>query len=225
MKHSWASASTIIKAIKILRESTTSMALPTSDAMEQEYGVKDPYQILISCLLSLRTRDKVSIPVSIELFKYARTPEQMVKLPLEEIAQIIKKVNLYYGKAKNILKISKTLIEKYNGKVPADKDILLSLPGVGPKTANLVLGCAFDIPAICVDTHVHRISNRLGWVTSKKPEQTEEQLQKVVPIKYWIEINRLLVMWGQNICTPVNPKCSICPLSPLCPKIGVISHR
>jgi endonuclease III len=163
-----------------------------------EYG-KDPFLILISCLLSLRTRDVISLPVSRELFKHAKTPQELVKIPIPALEKIIHSTGFYRNKARVLHNVSKDLIDRFKGKVPNTLDELLSLPGVGRKTANLVLAIAFDTPAICVDTHVHRLANLLGIVHTKTPEQTEYELQKVVPKNYWIEFNRLLVTWGQQV--------------------------
>ncbi len=186
---------------------------------------RSPYRVLISTLLSLRTKDETTLKASERLFKVADTPEKMLNLSKEQIEKLIYPVGFYHRKAEQILKISKILIEKYNGKVPDDLDELLKLPGVGRKTANLVLNEGFGKLGICVDTHVHRISNRLGLVKTKTPEQTEFALRKILPKKYWIIFNTLLVTLGQNICTPISPKCSICPIEQYCPKVGVTKHR
>ncbi len=186
---------------------------------------RSPYRVLISTLLSLRTKDETTLKASERLFKVADTPEKMLNLSKEQIEKLIYPVGFYHRKAEQILKISKILIEKYNGKVPDDLDELLKLPGVGRKTANLVLNEGFGKLGICVDTHVHRISNRLGLVKTKTPEQTEFALRKILPEKYWIIFNTLLVTLGQNICTPISPKCSICPIEQYCPKVGVTKHR
>jgi len=173
------------------------------------YG-KDPFLILISCLLSLRTRDTVTLPVSLKLFSYARTPTDLLKIPVSQLEKIIYPVGFYKRKSKLLHEISKELIERFDGKVPSNEADLLSLKGVGHKTAALVLGEAFGIPAICVDTHVHRISNLLGLVHTKTPEQTEIELKKILPKKYWIEWGRLLVKWGQN--TPRSSLISRLPI-------------
>ena len=186
---------------------------------------RSPYRVLISTLLSLRTKDETTLKASERLFKVADTPEKMLKLSKEQIEKLIYPVGFYHRKAEQILKISKILIEKYDGKVPDELDELLKLPGVGRKTANLVLNEGFGKLGICVDTHVHRISNRLGLVKTKTPEQTEFALRKMLPEKYWIIFNTLLVTLGQNICTPISPKCSICPIEQYCPKVGVTKHR
>jgi endonuclease-3 len=186
---------------------------------------KDPFRILISCLISLRTKDEVTGQASARLFEAADTPEKMLALPARRIEKLIFPAGFYRTKAKVIREISKTLIEKHGGRVPDALDELLQLKGVGRKTANLVITVAFNKPGICVDTHVHRISNRLGWVKTQTPEQTETALRNSLPKKYWIEINDLLVTFGQNICQPVSPWCSKCPLERDCPKSGVFRKR
>ena len=186
---------------------------------------RDPFRVLISCILSLRTKDEVTKEASKRLFEAASTPEEMLKLSEEEIAKLIYPVGFYNTKAKNIKEICRTLVEKYNGRVPDTMDELLKLKGVGRKTANLVLVEGYDKPGICVDTHVHRICNRLGWVQTKTPEETEKELRKILPRKYWKEINRWFVAFGKTICRPISPLCSKCPVEELCPKIGVEKHR
>ncbi len=181
----------------------------------------DPYKILISTVLSLRTQDKTTHKAAERLFKVADTPEKMVKLTEKEIEKLIYPVGFYRTKAKNIKKISQILLDKYDGKVPDDLDELLKLPGVGRKTANLVITLGYGKLGICVDTHVHRISNRLGIVNTKTPFETEMELRRILPKKWWIEYNDMLVSLGQTICRPINPKCYRCPLNEYCPKIGV----
>ena len=170
------------------------------------YG-RDPYLILMSCLLSLQTRDSVTLPVSIELFKVAKTPQEMLQVSRADIEQIIKSINYYKTKAQRLHEVSKELIYRFEGQVPSDASLLRSIKGIGLKTANLVLAEAFGIPAICVDTHVHRLSNHWGLVSTKTPEQTEVALCRVLPEKYWIEWNYLLVKWGQSICK--SKKCNV----------------
>jgi endonuclease-3 len=186
---------------------------------------KDPFRILISCLISLRTKDEVTGPASARLFQAADTPEKMLALPARKIENLIFPAGFYRTKAKAIREISKTLIERHGSLVPDSLDDLLKLKGVGRKTANLVITVAFNQPGICVDTHVHRLSNRFGWVKTRMPEQTEVSLRGSLPMKYWIEINDLLVTFGQNICQPVSPWCSKCHLRRDCPKIGVVRKR
>lgn len=210
--------------IATLRNATQSMQRPAAELVIQKYG-QNPFLILISCILSLRTTDKVSYAASVRLFSLAQTPQAMLTLSLEKIAETIFPVGFYKKKAYTIKSISFVLIKQCGRIVVPTIDQLLALPGVGPKTANLVLGYAYNVPAICVDTHVHRISNRLGLVKTTTVNYTEEELKKIVPKAYWIELNSLLVMWGQNICRPQSPKCSACPLANVCPKIGVTKKR
>jgi endonuclease-3 len=184
-----------------------------------------PYEILISTLLSLRTKDEVTIEATKKLFYKAKTPHEMLKLQKKEIEELIYPVGFYPTKSGRILEISKILIEKYNGKVPDSMEELLELPGVGRKTANLVLAEGYKIPAICVDTHVHRISNRIGYVKTKTPDQTEAELRKKLPQKYWIIYNEILVAFGQTICRPISPYCSRCPVAQYCRQIGVDKKR
>ncbi|HJZ23690.1 MAG TPA: endonuclease III [Candidatus Babeliales bacterium] len=213
-----------ISIIKILRTVTRTMPKPAATQIVDQFG-RNPYLILISCLLSLRTRDTVSLPASLRLFQVAQTPEEMVALPIHQIEKIIHTVGFYRHKSHTIHDISQTLIKKFASKVPSTEQELRSLKGVGPKTANLVLSEAFQVPAICVDTHVHRISNRLGLVNTTTTEATEKALKKILPKEYWSEWNHLLVMWGQNICVPISPFCSRCAISDLCPKKGVMTSR
>lgn len=186
---------------------------------------RDPFQILISCLISLRTKDQVTGEASARLFSLATTPQAMMALPVHTIAKTIYPAGFYRTKAKTIRELSRSLLERHGGKVPDELDTLLTLKGVGRKTANLVVTMGFGKPGICVDTHVHRISNRLGIVTTKTPEQTESALRQVLPRRHWIYYNDLLVSFGQNVCKPISPLCSNCPVIDLCPRIGVGKHR
>ncbi len=213
-----------IKIIQMLRGATKRMPKTASTLIIERYG-KSPYLILISCLLSLRTKDTTSYPASCRLFAKAKTPQSMLKLRLSAIEKLIYPVGFYRNKAKSILSVSEDILDRFDGKVPNSKDDLLSLHGVGLKTANLVLAEAFDVPAICVDTHVHKISNRLGLVKTETPDETESALRELLPKKYWIEYGRLLVIWGQNICVPISPFCSECAIADLCPRIGVTRSR
>jgi len=163
--------------------------------------------------------------VSKKLFERAKTPQEIAKMPPQELEAIIKSIGFYRRKAATLQAVSRELIVRFNGVVPRTADELLSLPGVGLKTANLVLSVGFDEPAICVDVHVHRIANRLGLVETKTPEQTESALKSLVPRDQWSVLNDLFVMWGQNVCTPQSPRCSVCPLAPLCLKRGVKKSR
>ena len=184
-----------------------------------------PFEILVSTLLSLRTKDEVTAAASNRLLEKAKTPEQMLSLDKKTIEKLIFPVGFYHTKAERLLDISRILLETYQGNVPDNMEMLLALPGVGRKTANLVLVEGFGIPAICVDTHVHRISNRIGYVTTKTPEKTEFALREKLPKKHWIKYNELLVAYGQTICKPVSPLCSSCAVSDMCPKVGVRKSR
>ena len=186
---------------------------------------KDPFLTLISCLLSLRTRDEVTARASERLFALAKTPEEMLNLKREEIEAAIYPVGFYRRKAAQILELCRVLIERYDSKVPDKIDELLNLKGVGRKTANIVITMGYNKPGVAVDTHVHRISNRMGLVATKNPYQTEFALRKTLPKRYWIIFNELLVMHGKTICTPISPKCSICPITAHCKRVGVTRFR
>ena len=186
---------------------------------------RDPFRILISCLLSLRTKDEVTSEASARLFRLADTPVKMLRLRAGTIARVIYPVGFYRTKAKVIRGVCRSLIEQYDGRVPDDIDELLTLKGVGRKTANLVVSIAYGKPGICVDTHVHRISNRWGYVKTRTPEETEEALRRKLPPQYWIVFNDLLVSFGQNICKPISPLCSRCPVEQYCAKRGVTKSR
>ena len=206
-----------------LREYLFAKTLPSVSQVAEER--RDPFRILISTVISLRTKDQVTLESSSRLFEIADTPERMRKLDIAEIEKLIYPAGFYRVKAKNIKRISEILVEKYGGQVPRDMDDLLTLPGVGRKTANLVRNLGYNLKGICVDTHVHRISNRTGWVATKNPHETESELMKILPEEYWIEINELLVKFGQSVCSPLSPKCSICPISGECKRIGVTKSR
>jgi endonuclease-3 len=184
-----------------------------------------PFLILISTLLSLRTKDETTEKAMDQLAKRVRTPEDILSLSDAELEKIIYPVGFYRNKTKTLKNVSRIILEKYRGKVPDNLDELLSIKGVGRKTANLVITEAYGKPGICVDTHVHRISNRLGIVTTKNPHGTEEELRKILPKKYWIIYNTLLVAFGRKICHPVSPRCSHCSIIHLCKQIGVTRHR
>ena len=204
---------------------TISAKAETPSVSSFAYRESSPFQILVSTIISLRTRDPVTLEASERLFKKASDPVSISKIETREIAELIYPAGFYRRKAENIKQISEILLDQHNGQVPRQLDDLLKLPGVGRKTANLTLGLAYGIPAICVDTHVHRIPNRMGWIKTKTPEKTEFTLVEILPKKYWIEINELLVAFGQTICTPVSPKCSICPFEKECPQIEVLKTR
>ncbi len=190
-----------------------------------ERGHDSPFEQLVGCILSIRTRDEVSLPVSLNLFARARTPQQMADLEVTEITKIIRRSSFAERKAEQIKAIAQQLVAEHEGKLPCDRDLLLSFSGVGPKCANLALGIACDQNVISVDIHVHRISNRWGYVAEKTPEKTMDALQANLPEKYWIAINRLLVPFGKHICTASRPRCSTCTVQAMCQQVGVSSHR
>ena len=218
-----ADADRIHRIVEILRKEKENWNVPVVTLMSQTD--KDPFKILIATVLSLRTKDEVTAKASKRLFEVADTAEDILKLKEKEIASLIYPVGFYRRKAKNIKEICRILVEKYGGRVPDDLEELLQLPGVGRKTANLVITLGFGKPGICVDTHVHRIMNRIGYVKTKTPEETEFALREKLPKEYWIEINDLLVSLGQHICHPVSPKCSRCPVENYCEKRGVKRSR
>ena len=205
----------IDKIMKELLKVTKRMPMPVVTEIKLVTN-RDAYKILISTMLSLRTKDSTTRDASMRLFEKAGNPKDILKLSEEEIAKLIYPVGFYRVKAKNILEVSQTIIDDYNGKVPDEIDELLKLRGVGRKVANLVVTEAFDKYGICVDTHVHRISNRFGYVSTKKPEQTEFALRKKLPKKYWRVYNDTLVIYGQNLCKPINPLCNQCSVSKYC---------
>jgi endonuclease-3 len=186
---------------------------------------RDPFLILISCLLSLRTKDKTTREAGDRLFAMARTPATMLQQPLKKIEQAIYPVGFYRMKAKSIHHICRRLIDEYGGGVPDSIDELVTLPGVGRKTANLVVTVGFQKPGICVDIHVHRISNRWGYIKTRTPEESENALRRKLPPQYWITYNDLLVPFGQNLCLPVSPLCSTCKLTKYCDQVGVTTSR
>ncbi|HET7876782.1 MAG TPA: endonuclease III [Methylomirabilota bacterium] len=186
---------------------------------------RDPFRVLIACLLSLRTKDETTGPAAERLFALADTPEQMLTLTPRQIERAIFPVGFYRTKARVILGVCRDLLARFGGRVPDTIDLLLTLKGVGRKTANLVVTQGFGKPGICVDIHVHRISNRLGYVRTKTPEQTETALRRRLPRRYWIGYNDLLVAFGQNLCLPVSPRCSQCPVRAWCRRVGVTRSR
>jgi len=212
----------ISRTLRLIKNQVSIYTVPSVTKVSKR---NDPFQVLISCILSLRTKDKTTIEASGRLFKVAPSPDSMVKLSISRIQKIIYPVGFYRRKAQVILNLSKKILGEFKGKVPEKLEDLLSFKGVGRKTANLVLGLGFGIPAICVDTHVHRISNRLGWVRTKSPQETEEALQQIIPKHLWIDLNTILVTFGQNICVPVSPYCTSCAVRKLCKRIGVTKHR
>ena len=213
----------IDKILAILRKASHFWTSTTIAQIARE--TDNPFKILVATVLSARTKDVTTLEASKRLFKVAPTPQAMMKLPCPAIEKSIFPVGFYRTKAKNVRALCRTLVEKFGGKVPETVETLVTLSGVGRKTANLVVTMAFQKHGICVDTHVHRISNRWGLVKTKNPKETELALYKVLQKKYWIGYNDLLVSFGQNICQPVSPFCSRCPVEKLCPQINVSRHR
>lgn len=189
-----------------------------SEFVELMETFNDPYLVLISCILSLRTNDRTTYPATLRMLELAKTPKEMKGVNIEKLAKAIYPVGFYENKAKQIIELSRQIDEELGGVVPDEIDDLIKFKGVGRKTANLVLAKGFNKPAICVDVHVHRIFNRLGYVKTKTPEETEFALRKKLPIKYWLDINTLLVTHGQNVCKPIKPDCINCPISQYCAK-------
>ena len=185
----------------------------------------DPYKVLIACLLSLRARDENTAKVSKKLFAIADTPQKIVKIPQKKLEKIIFSSGHYRKKAQAIKHVSKVLLEKYGGRVPDKKEELMNIKGIGPKTANIVLAFAYGQAVLPIDTHCHRIPNRLGWLKTKTPEQTEKELEKILPKKYWSEFNAIFVLFGQTICQPLSPWCSKCPVREYCSRVGVTRSR
>jgi endonuclease-3 len=187
---------------------------------------RDPFRVLISTMISLRTRDDVTFAASGRLFRRAGAPREMAALSEEEIAALIFPAGFYRTKAVHIREAARVIHETWKDRIPPDRDLLMTLPGVGRKTANLVLNLGFGIDAVCVDTHVHRIANRTGWVRTKTPEKTETALEEILPKRYWIAVNGLLVSYGKAVCTPLSPRCGSCPLfSSRCERRGVGRSR
>src|SRR5512146_477625 len=213
----------IHSAIRILRREVPKWDTPIVTLMAETY--ESPFRVLISCILSLRTQDATTAQASHRLFALADTPQAMLKLTTQKIAKLIYPVGFYRTKAKVIRDVCQVVMRDYSGRVPDEIDELLKLKGVGRKTANLVVTLGYRKPGICVDTHVHRISNRWDYVKTTTPEKTEFALRKKLPKKYWLVINDLLVTFGQNQCVPISPKCSTCPLNHLCDRVGVGKSR
>jgi len=214
----------IFQALSRWRIDAQTGSAPSVTTVAETYS-RDPWSVLVSTILSLRTKDEVTLAASKRLLEKTPTPADLNSKKQETIEKLIYPVGFYRNKAASLKKIAKILLNQYNGKVPADMEELLALPGVGRKTANLVLSEAFDIDALCVDIHVHRISNRCGWLESKTPDETEMILREILPIKYWKTINSLLVLYGQNLCRPISPFCSKCAMSKQCMRKGVEKSR
>lgn len=205
----------IDKIVKLLKDAKQ----PQSEFVKLMDSFKNPYLVLIACILSLRTNDKTTYPATLRMLELAKTPKEMKNVSVEDLSKAIYPVGFYDNKARQIIELSKTIDEELGGKVPGEIEDLIKFKGVGRKTANLVLSLGFNKPAICVDVHVHRIFNRLGYIKTKTPEETEFALREKLPQKYWIDINTLLVTHGQNVCKPIKPKCSECPIARYCAKI------
>jgi endonuclease-3 len=219
----------VFSALEEWKAGLSADADPSVSAVAESYrlpsGLSEPWAVLVSTIISLRTKDEVTVIASRRLLKEADTPAKMHLMNEKTIADLIYPAGFYRNKASSLKKIAAILLEQYDGKVPSQIDLLLALPGVGRKTANLVLNEAFDIPAICVDIHVHRISNRCGWLSSKTPEETEMTLREILPEKYWKRINYLLVLYGQKLCRPVSPFCSLCVIKKQCSRRGIEMSR
>ena len=192
---------------------------PRSEFVELMEKFNNPYLVLIGCILSLRTNDKTTYPATLRMLGLAKTPQEMMGVNVTDLARAIYPVGFYENKAKQIIELSRKIVEDLNGKVPDEIEDLIKFNGVGRKTANLVLAKGFNKPAICVDVHVHRIFNRLGYIKTKTPEETEFELRKKLPLKHWIDINTLIVTHGQNVCKPQKPNCTDCPIAQYCAKI------
>lgn len=192
---------------------------PRSDFVNLMEDFHNPYLVLIGCILSLRTNDRTTYPATLRMLKLAKTPQDMMKVDAEDLAKAIYPVGFYQNKAKQIIELSKVIVEDLKGQVPDEIEELIKFNGVGRKTANLVLAKGFNKPAICVDVHVHRIFNRIGYVNTKTPEETEFALRAKLPEKYWLDINTLMVTHGQNVCKPTKPDCVNCPIADYCSKL------
>ena len=204
----------IDKVVQILKDAKQTR----SEFVDLMDTFNDPYLVLISCILSLRTNDRTTYPATLRMLELAKTPREMKGIGVKELAEAIYPVGFYENKAKQIIELSRWIDEELGGVVPDEIEDLIKFKGVGRKTANLVLSRGFNKPAICVDVHVHRIFNRLGYVNTKTPEETEFALRKKLPVKYWIDINTLMVTHGQNVCKPIKPNCSVCPIAGHCAK-------
>ena len=214
---------TLDKVLTILQKESQKWDVPIVTLVAERSN--DPYQVLVSTLLSLRTKDETTTEASRRLFAKAKTPKEMLDISAEEIEKLIFPVGFYRRKAENLRTVSRLILEKHGGLVPDDLGELLALPGVGRKTANLVMTLGFCKPGICVDTHVHRISNRFGYVKTRNPDETEMVLRDKLPAKWWIPINDILVAFGQGLCAPISPWCSKCKVVDYCEQVGVTTRR
>ena len=215
----------IIKVLEILKNFQEGTRKTTLNRESKDSKRYSPYQTLISCILSLQAKDEITEVISEELFRVAKTPEQMLKIPQKKLERIIFSSGYYRVKARTIKHISKELITRFNSKVPQTREELMSIKGIGPKTANIVLAFSFNQPVIPVDTHVNRIPNRIGWIKTKNPEQSEIALMEVIPKSYWADFNGIFVLFGKTVCLPVSPLCSRCPINKYCKRIGVKKSR
>jgi endonuclease-3 len=236
MPHAWHAGLARVNAMPAMPTRTMSRVIATLERHHPHWDTtalaavaassgRDPFRVLIGCLLSLRTRDETTGPASARLFALADTPAALAALPTRRIERAIYPVGFYRTKARTLREVCRQLLTRFDGRVPDDLDALLTLPGVGRKTANLVVTFAFGLPGICVDTHVHRITNRLGFVATDSPEETEMALRATLPRRHWIGLNDLLVAFGQNLCQPLSPHCSRCPVRSACRRIGVRRAR
>jgi endonuclease III len=197
--------------------------LPSVSAVARENS--DPFRVLVATMISLRTKDAVTRLASDRLLAIAETPAKLAGIPESRIARLIYPAGFYRTKARSLRQAARILVAEHGGSVPRTMEELLALPGVGRKTANLVLNLGYGLPGICVDTHVHRVSNRTGWVKTRDPAGTEKALMEILPRRYWIGINELLVRFGQAVCTPISPHCSTCPITAWCARVGVMRSR
>lgn len=216
-------AGNIEDVMRVLQRQVKALPDPSVTIVGKRW--KSPFLVLISCILSLRTKDETTLPAAERLFQLADTPRRMRELTPRQIEEAVYPVGFYRTKARTILGICRDLVDKFDGQVPAELDTLLTFKGVGRKTANLVLTEGFGIPGVCVDTHVHRISNRMGYVKTANPYETEMALRKKLPLRYWLDYNAVLVAWGQNICRPLSPLCSRCGIRSYCARRGVKISR
>ena len=214
----------IKKIMEILKSKFPSHEKTTLNRMRLDEN-RDAFKILISCLLSLRTQDKNTEKASNKLFTVATTPEAILALSDTELENLIFSSGHYKKKSRTLKHVSETILKEFNGRVPEEKEELMSIKGIGPKTANIVLAFAFGKDALPIDTHCHRIPNRLGWINTKTPEKTEKELEKILPKEYWKDFNAIFVQFGKEICITISPKCSVCPVRVYCPRIGVVKSR
>jgi len=213
----------VSRVLSAIRKEIARYPMPVVGVIAEE--TRDPFCILVSCLISLRTRDATTAAASARLFRLAKTPQAMAALSVRQIEQAIYPAAFYRNKAKNLRFLCRELLDRYNGRVPWSLETLLTLPGVGRKTANLVVTVAYRQPGICVDTHVHRICNRLGWIETKTPDDSEQALRQFLPRRHWATLNDLFVPFGQFVCRPLSPFCSRCPVAASCAQVGVVTRR